>query len=78
MATPLIENELGHIFTTSVQREGGPHCVDAFLSGGSLYLKITLDGRNPGGGSREVDLHLTKQQAQDLVDGLNRGLLSIR
>lgn len=77
MSTPLIANEAGHILTTSLQQEGGPHCVYAFLSGGALFLKITLDGRNPGGGSREVDLRLDRQQAQELVDGLTQGLIGI-
>lgn len=77
MSTPLIHNTAGHILTTGLPPENGPHCVYAFLSGGALFLKITLDGRNPGGGRREVDLRLDRQQAQDLVDGLTQGLMGI-
>lgn len=77
MSTPLIENKAGHILTTGAPPEHGPHCIDAFLSGGKMFLKITLDGRYPGGGLREVSLHLTHQDAQALVDGLTRGLLRI-
>lgn len=77
MSTPLIANDAGHILTTGMPPHPGPHCIYAFLSGGRLFLKITLDGRNPGGGLREVDLSLNRQQAQELVDGLSKGLLSI-
>lgn len=77
MSTSLIANAAGHILTAGFPPETGPHCIDVFLSDGKLFLKITLDGRNPGGGLREVDLHLSRQDAQELVDGLARGLLSI-
>lgn len=77
MSTPLIENAAGFIATAGTPPNVGPHCIDAFLSAGKLYMKITLDGRNPGGGVREVCLHLSHQQAQELVDGLTRGLLSL-
>ena len=77
MSTTLIENELGHILTTGLPPDTGPLCIDAFLSGGQLFLKITLDGRNPGGGQREVNLHLGRQQTQELAEGLAKGLLSL-
>ena len=78
MSAPLIANDAGHILTTGMPPHPGPHCIDAFLSGGQLFLKITLDGRNPGGGQHEVSLRLNVQDAQDLVDGLTQGLLSIK
>jgi hypothetical protein len=77
MSTPLITNATGHIVTTGFPPENGPHCIDVFPSSGALFLKITLDGRNPGGGLREVDLRLDRQQAKELIDGLTQGLLSI-
>ena len=77
MSTPLIGNKLGHILTTGLPPDTGPHCIDAFLSGGQLFLKITLDGRNPGGGLREVSLRLDRQQTEQLAESLTKGLLSL-
>jgi len=77
MSTPLIENDAGFIATTGAPPHLGPHCIDAFLSGGELFIKFTLDGRNPGGGNPEVSLRLDRQSAQELIDGLAKGLRSL-
>lgn len=77
MSTPLIANDLGFIRTHGGPSNPGPHCIDLFRSDARLFLKITLNGRNPGGGTTEVNLELLADQAQDLIDGLTQGHRSL-
>jgi len=55
----------------------GPHTVDVQAHMGQVLLKLTLNGRNPGGGTPEIDLMLTEPQARTLLKTLVNAMHSV-
>lgn len=53
----------------------GPHCLELYEAGGQMFLLLTLDGRNPGGGLRSILLPLSVADARQLAHGV-RDLLA--
>lgn len=60
-------NDLPWLTLKGVAPDVGPHCVDFYEKGGELFMKVTLDGRNPGGGLREVSLRFSLDEADSLM-----------
>lgn len=77
MATSHIPTDLGWLTVAGRPPHEGPHALDVYTQGGQLYLKVTVNGRNPGGGNPEISLHLPLQDADQLMQGLASGLRSL-
>lgn len=47
----------------------GPHCLELFESGGEFFLRVGIDGNNPGGCAREVMCKLSVDDVKKLEQG---------
>lgn len=76
MALQLIPNEEGWLTVEGVGSHRGTHAISMYEKGGRLYLKFTVQGRNPGGGN-DVDVELSNDQMHWLMLGAAQGLVRL-
>lgn len=67
----------GHLRLAGREPETGPHCLELYETGSELFLRLTLDGRNPGGGLRTITLPLSHDDARALRDGASEMLARV-
>jgi hypothetical protein len=72
-----MRDEPDWITVPGFRTDPGPHTLDVQTQSGELFLKVTLDGRNPGGGRREVDLMLDERAARQLLESLAHQMSSL-
>ncbi len=70
MALHFLDNTgLGFMRLKGQAPNEGPHCLELFESGGELFLRVGIDGNNPGGCARELVCKLSLDDAKKLEEG---------